>query len=159
MSNFTRNCMYQPYMLRICWSWTNGFVLVLIQVELIQIGIRSILAKTSTSLLHSNSIHSSSRKKHDYNFFSGRDKDRALARQRTRTFFFSVVITKLTQQHNPPDRRLKLFFLFPVVIKLSRHNKKTAPPDRWFEHFFFPVVITFPAITKKLTQPHNCIVH
>ncbi len=48
VSNFTRNCMYRPYMYRKWWSWTNGFVLVLIQVELIQIEcskhIRSILA-------------------------------------------------------------------------------------------------------------------
>ena len=54
---------------------------------------------------------------------------------------------KLTQQHNPPDRRLELLF-FPVVIKLSRHNKKTAyfPPE--------PKTDT----TEKLTQHHNCMV-
>jgi hypothetical protein len=45
------------------------FVLVIIQVELIQIEyskcIRSIVAKTNTNWLHSNSIHSISRKNHD----------------------------------------------------------------------------------------------
>ncbi len=53
------------------------------------------------------------------------------ARQTTGTFFSSRnrQNQKLTQQHNPPDRQLELFF--PVVIKLSRHNKKTAdfPPE------------------------------
>ncbi len=47
----------------------NGYVLVLIQVELIQIlfskCIRSIFTKTNTNLLHSNSIQSISRKNHD----------------------------------------------------------------------------------------------
>ncbi len=69
VSNFTRNCMYQPYMSTICWSWTDGFVLVSIQVELIQIEcskcIRSIFAKTNANSLHSNSIHSILRKNHD----------------------------------------------------------------------------------------------
>ncbi len=53
VSNFTQNCMYRPYMYQKWWSWTNGFVLVLVQVELIQTDcskrIRSILAKTNTN--------------------------------------------------------------------------------------------------------------
>ncbi len=66
---------------------------------------------------------------------------------------------KLIQQHNPPDRRLYLFFfrskMPEPVIKISRHNKKTANfppepktdtiqqhnlPDRRL-YLFFPVVI------------------
>ena len=51
-------------------------------------------------------------------------------------------------------------FFFPVVMKISRHNKKTAnfPPEpktdtpaRQTTGTFFPVVtIFFPAATKKL---------
>ena len=83
---------------------------------------------------------------------------------------------KLIQQHNPPDRRLYLFFsgrnrqnrapnrqttvsfffpvvmylFFPVVMKISRHNKKTAnfpPTDDCI--FFFPVVIKISRHYKK----------
>jgi hypothetical protein len=80
-------------------SWTDRFVLVLIQVELIQIEcskcIRSIWTKTNTNLLHSNSISSINR------------KTRMISRLE---LFFPVVIMIA----HPPDRRLELFF--PVVI-------------------------------------------
>ncbi len=51
------------------WSWTNGFELIFIHVELIQIEcskcIRSIWTKTNANLLHSNLINSISHKKLD----------------------------------------------------------------------------------------------
>ncbi len=62
------NCITCPILCKIeCIDLEcNKFVLVLVQVELIQfecsICIRSIWAKTNTNLLHSNSIHSISRK-------------------------------------------------------------------------------------------------
>ena len=46
--------------------------------------------------------------------FSGRNNDRAPARQTTGTFFFPVIIMIL----HLPDRRLYLYF-FPVVITIA----------------------------------------
>ena len=55
-------------------------------------------------------------------------------------------------EHNPPDRRLELFF--PVVKKVGAPARQTTvsffpvvimivhPPDRRLEFFFLPVVIT-----------------
>ena len=65
-----------------------------------------------------------------YLFFSGRNRqNRAPNRQTTVSFFFPVIIARTA---HPSDRRLYLFFsgrnvsFFPVVMKISRHNKKTA---------------------------------
>ena len=81
--------------------------------------------------------------------FGSGDYDRKKKFQSTVSFFSPVVIMIA----HPPDRRLYLFF--PVVIKISRHNKKTAnfPPEPKTDTtaqparqttvtFFFPVVIT-----------------
>ncbi len=70
-------------------------------------------------------------------FFSSRNNDRAPARQTTVSFF-------------------------PVVIKLSRHNKKTAyfPPEPKTDTTAQPVRNTknyFPPEPKKITQHHNCM--
>ena len=45
--------------------------------------------------------------------------------------FSSVTYLNIKKLTRSPDRRLKLFF-FPVVMKISRQNKKTAnfPPER-----------------------------
>ncbi len=72
------------------------FVLVLIQVELTQIEcskcIRSILNKTNTNLLHSNLIHSISRKNRmilrKLDPWLKNSSNRAPARQTTRFLFF-----------------------------------------------------------------------
>ncbi len=86
-------------------------------------------------------------------FFSGRNSDRAPARQTIRTFF-PVVITIA----HPPDRQLELFF--PVVITIAH------PPDRRLE-LNFPVVIMIvhppesefphfpPELKTNTTQQHN----
>ncbi len=142
-----------------CWSWTNGSALVLIQVELIQIGIRSNLAKTNTNSLHSNSIHSILRKNHDFNFFFPVVITIPHPPDRWLDLFFPVVITKLTQQHNPPDRQLELFF--PGRNKTFPPQQKNClfPAIRFFFSNMFSLWELFPATSKKLTQQHNCIVH
>ena len=89
---------------------------------------------------------------------------------------------KLIQQHNPPDRRLYLFFsgrnrqnrapirqttvsffsgrnvsfFFPVVMKISRHNKKTAnfPPTDDCIFFFYGRNRNFTPLQKTIQQ-HN----
>ena len=61
-------------------------------------------------------------------FFSGRNNDRAPARQTTRTFFPVVIMIV-----HPPDRRLYLFF--------SGRNKDCAPARQTTRTFFFSVVV------------------
>ena len=134
-------------------------------------------------------------------FFSGRNNDRAPARQTTVSFFFPVVMkisrhNKKTANFPPTD---DCIFFFPVVIKISRHYKKqynsttrqtddcifffpvviarTAHPSDRRLYLFFPVVMYlffflvvmkisrhnkktayFQPEPKKLTQHHNCMV-
>ncbi len=84
--------------------------------------IRSILIKTNTNSLHSNSIHSISHKNHDQNFFSGRNNDRAPARQKTRTFFSG------RNNDRAPARQMTRTFFFPTRYfppepkKLTQHH-------------------------------------
>jgi hypothetical protein len=71
---------------------------------------------------------------------------------------------KLTQQHNPPDRRLEL--VFPVVIKLSHYNRKTDTTAQLYctlSTYVTPKTISLQnqktkpisRQNQKLTQQHN----
>jgi hypothetical protein len=89
-------------------------------------------------------------------FFSGRNNDRAPARQT----FFPVSKTDTTAQPARQTTTIEIFF--PVVIKLSRHNKKTAyflpepktdttaqPARQTTKTCFFPVVIKLSCHNRK----------
>ncbi len=62
-------------------------------------------------------------------FFSGRNNDCAPTRQTTVSFFFG-------RNNDPAPARQTTVSFFPVIIELSRHNKKTAnfPPELLSRH-------------------------
>ncbi len=90
--------------------------------------------------------------------FPARTKNRynSTTRQTDGCIFFIPVVTARTA--HPSDRRLYFFFcgrnvsfFFPVVIKISRHNKKTAnflPTDDCI-FFFSGRNQNFPPLQKK----------